>query len=134
MTLRSREDLSSARSKTCRYLQAISMAEGLGTAPDTKHAKILRMNPGADQRTEIPVDLKTILQGKGQDVPLQGNDILFVPDSTGRKIALRALEAAIQTGTGCCDLSPVMVLHTRENAHLGYVNLSHRAERQVINV
>ena len=58
-------------------LQAISMAEGLGQAPDTKHAKILRMTPGADQRTEIPVDLKTILAGKGQDVPLQGNDILF---------------------------------------------------------
>jgi polysaccharide export outer membrane protein len=87
-------------------LQAISMAEGLGTAPDTKHAKILRMNPGADQRTEIPVDLKTILQGKGHDVPLQGNDILFVPDSTGRKIALRALEAAIQTGTGVAIYRP----------------------------
>jgi len=87
-------------------LQAISMAEGLGTAPDTKHAKILRMNPGADQRTEIPVDLKTILQGKGKDVPLQGNDILFVPHSTGRKIALRALEAAIQTGTGVAIYRP----------------------------
>ena len=64
------------------------------------------MNPGADQRTEIPVDLKTILQGKGKDVPLQGNDILFVPDSTGRKIALRALEAAIQTGTGVAIYRP----------------------------
>jgi polysaccharide biosynthesis/export protein len=87
-------------------LQAISMAEGLGQAPDTKHAKILRMNPGADQRTEIPVDLKTILAGKGQDVPLQGNDILFVPDSTGKKIALRALEAAITTGTGVAIYRP----------------------------
>ena len=87
-------------------LQAISMAEGLGQAPDTKHAKILRMTPGADQRTEIPVDLKTILAGKGQDVPLQGNDILFVPDSTGKKIALRALEAAITTGTGVAIYRP----------------------------
>jgi polysaccharide biosynthesis/export protein len=87
-------------------LQAISMAEGLGTAPDTKHAKILRMTPGADKRSEIPVDLKTILQGKGQDVPLQGNDILFVPDSTGKKFAMRALEAAIQTGTGVAIYRP----------------------------
>ena len=87
-------------------LQAISMAEGLGPAPDTKHAKILRMTPGADQRTEIPVDLKTILAGKGQDVPLQGNDILFVPDSTGKKVALRALEAAITTGTGLAIYRP----------------------------
>jgi polysaccharide biosynthesis/export protein len=87
-------------------IQAISMAEGLGTAPDTKHAKILRLSPGSDQRTEIPVDLKTILQGKGHDIPLQGNDILFVPDSTGKKVALRALEAAIQTGTGVAIYRP----------------------------
>ena len=87
-------------------IQALSMAEGLGTTPDTKHAKILRVNPGSDHRTEIPVDLKTILQGKSQDVPLQGNDILFVPDSTGKKIALRALEAAITTGTGVAIYRP----------------------------
>jgi polysaccharide export outer membrane protein len=87
-------------------LQAISLAEGLGQAPDTKHAKILRLNPGADQRTEIPVDLKTILQGKGGDVPLQGNDILFIPDNTGRKAALRIMEAAIQTGTGLAIYRP----------------------------
>jgi len=87
-------------------IQALSMAEGLGQAPDTKHAKILRMTPGADQRTEIPVDLKTILTGKGQDVPLQGNDILFIPDSTGKKIALRALEAAITTGSGVAIYRP----------------------------
>ena len=87
-------------------IQALSMAEGLGTAPDTKHAKILRVNPGSDQRTEIPVDLKTILQGKSQDIPLQGNDILFVPDSTGKKVALRAMEAAIATGTGLAIYRP----------------------------
>ncbi len=87
-------------------IQALSMAEGLGTAPDTKHARILRMNPGSDQRVEIPVDLKTILQGKAQDVPLQGNDILFVPDSTGKKVALRAMEAAITTGTGLAIYRP----------------------------
>ncbi len=64
------------------------------------------MNPGSDQRVEIPVDLKTILQGKAQDVPLQGNDILFVPDSTGKKVALRAMEAAITTGTGLAIYRP----------------------------
>jgi len=87
-------------------IQALSMAEGLGTTPDTKHAKILRVNAGSDQRVEIPVDLKTILQGKSKDVPLQGNDILFVPDSTGKKVALRAMEAAISTGTGLAIYRP----------------------------
>jgi len=85
-------------------LQAVSLAEGLGTAPDTKHTKIVRMN--GDQRTEIPVDLKSILQGKAKDVPMQGQDILFVPDNTGRKVALRIVEAAIQTGTGLAIYHP----------------------------
>jgi hypothetical protein len=84
----------------------VYLAEGLGPAPDPKHAKILRLSPGADQRTEIPVDLKSILQGKGGDVPMQGNDILFIPDSTGKKVALRVVEAAISTGTGLAIYRP----------------------------
>ena len=85
-------------------LQAISMAEGLGSAPDTKHAKIVRTT--ADNREEIPVDLKKILQGKAKDVAMQGNDILFVPDNTGKRVALRVMEAAIQTGTGLAIYHP----------------------------
>jgi polysaccharide biosynthesis/export protein len=85
-------------------LQAVSLAEGLGPAPDTKHAKIVRMN--GDQRTEIPVDLKSILQGKANDVSMQGKDILFVPDNTGKRVALRIMEAAIQTGTGLAIYHP----------------------------
>jgi hypothetical protein len=46
------------------------------------------------------VDVKSVLKGKKPDVPLQGDDILFIPGSTGRKAALRALEATIQAGTG----------------------------------
>ena len=91
---------------TMSVLQAVSLAEGMGPAPDPKHAKILRLAPGADQRTEIPVDLKSILQGKGGDVPMQGNDILFIPDSTGKKVALRFMEAAISTGTGLAIYRP----------------------------
>jgi len=81
-------------------LQALSLAEGLGTAPDTRHAKILRLNSQVDQRVEIAVDVKDILNGKKQDAPLQSEDILFIPDSTGKKAAMRGIEAVIQAGTG----------------------------------
>jgi polysaccharide biosynthesis/export protein len=81
-------------------LQALSLAEGLNSTADSRHAKILRLERNADQRVEMAVDVKGILNGKGRDVPLQGDDILFVPGSTGKKAALRALEAAVQTGTG----------------------------------
>ena len=81
-------------------LQALSLAEGLNTGADTRHARILRLKRDADQREELNVDVKDVLSGKKPDVPLQGDDILFIPGSTGKKAALRALEAAIQTGTG----------------------------------
>ncbi|HET7150321.1 MAG TPA: polysaccharide biosynthesis/export family protein [Candidatus Acidoferrum sp.] len=81
-------------------LQALSLAEGLNGTADAKHAKILRLNRDKDQREELPVDVKALLKGKKQDVSLQGDDILFIPASTGKKAALRAVEAAVQTGTG----------------------------------
>jgi polysaccharide biosynthesis/export protein len=90
--------------QTISVLQALSLAEGFGPAYDSKHAKIIRTI--ADQRTEIPVDMKALMQNKGQDVMMQGNDILFIPDSTGKRVALRVMEAAIQTGTGLAIYRP----------------------------
>jgi polysaccharide biosynthesis/export protein len=90
--------------QTMSVLQALALAEGFGPAPDTKHAQIIRKV--GDQKTEIPVDLKALMQRKGQDVAMQGNDILFIPDSTGKRIALRVMEAAIQTGTGLAIYRP----------------------------
>ncbi len=81
-------------------LQALSLAEGLNTTADARHGKILRLNADANQRAEITVDVKGILTGKRGDVPLRGDDILFIPGSVGKKTTLRAIEAAIQTGTG----------------------------------
>ena len=86
--------------RSISVLQALALAEGLNGTADTRHAKILRLNVNADQRVEIAVDVKGILIGKRGDVPLQGDDILFIPGSLGKKTTLRAVEAAIQTGTG----------------------------------
>jgi polysaccharide export outer membrane protein len=86
--------------KGVSVLQALSLAEGLNGTADTHHAKILRLKRDADQREELAVDIKDVLNGKKPDIALQGDDILFIPGSTGRKAAVRALEAAIQTGTG----------------------------------
>jgi polysaccharide biosynthesis/export protein len=80
-------------------LQALSMAEGLGKAPSTGNAKIIRRGE-SNQRIEIPADVKKILAGKAPDMPLYANDILFIPSSAAKSVSLRALEAAIQVGTG----------------------------------
>lgn len=81
-------------------LEALSYAEGLGSTPAAQRSKILRPVPGATQRQEIALDLKKVLAGKGEDIALRPNDILFVPTSAPKKAATRALEAALQTATG----------------------------------
>ena len=73
-------------------LQALSLAEGLNGTADTRHARILRLKRDADQREEMAVDVKDVLTGKKPDVALQGDDILFIPGSTGKKAAMRTLE------------------------------------------
>jgi polysaccharide biosynthesis/export protein len=80
-------------------LQAVSSSGGvLRTAASTK-AKILRPVPGDSKWAEFPVDIKKILKGEAEDQRLMAGDILFVPDSAGKRAGLRALEAAIQMGT-----------------------------------
>lgn len=89
-----------AQHESMSVLQALSLAEGLNGTADTRHARILRLNANSDQRVEIAVNVKDILNGKSGDVSLLGDDILFIPGSIGKKTTLRAIEAAIQTGSG----------------------------------
>ncbi|MGD0920778.1 MAG: polysaccharide biosynthesis/export family protein [Terriglobia bacterium] len=82
-------------------LKAVALAEGLKPTAIRKKAMIIRKDPKlSGQRQEIAVDLTQLLAGKGPDPPMYPNDILFVPDSTGKKAALRGVEAAIQITTG----------------------------------
>jgi polysaccharide export outer membrane protein len=81
-------------------LQALAMAGDLDSTARPQEAKILRRVPDGSSRAEIAVDLRSIREGKAQDVPMQSDDILFVPSSASKKAGIRALEAAIQMGTG----------------------------------
>ncbi|PYS48323.1 MAG: hypothetical protein DMG13_25790 [Acidobacteria bacterium] len=86
-------------------LQAVSMAAGLMKTAKAKEAKILRLNPSSFKRDEVRVDLKALLAGKIDDVPMQPEDILFIPNSSTHSVAVRALEAALQLGTGVAILA-----------------------------
>ena len=81
-------------------LQVLSMAEGWAPLSAPQSARILRVPADGGERVEIPVDLKKIVAGKGEDIGLGPNDVLYVPGSTSKKIAIRSLEAAIQTLSG----------------------------------
>lgn len=81
-------------------LKVLSLAEGLQPLAAPQHARILRTRVGvSDKRMEIPVDLKGILTGKAMDVPLQADDILFVPTNGPKKAVIRAIETALGIGT-----------------------------------
>jgi polysaccharide export outer membrane protein len=79
-------------------LQAVSLAEGFDPRAQPERARILRRGTQAQQ--QIAVDLKKILNGKSEDVILQSNDILYVPSSTTKVITTRAIETAVQIGSG----------------------------------
>lgn len=87
-------------------LQAVSLAEGLDRTASSEHARILRTEQGSSTRVEIPVNLKKMMSGKGGDIALKADDILFVPSSMAKSAALRTFEAAVQVGTGLAIYHP----------------------------
>ena len=90
-----------ASTRGMTVLQAIALAEDTKTTAMRKQTVIIRSDPQAqDGRKQIPVDLKAILQGKSPDPVLQAEDILFVPDSTGKRAFNRGIESVLQATTG----------------------------------
>ena len=81
-------------------LQALALAEGLDQFSAPSRAKIVRPIKGSDQKQEIPLDLKKVLEGKAQDVALLADDVLFIPGSTGKKAVAKTIDALIGVGSG----------------------------------
>ncbi len=81
-------------------LEALSLAGGMTNLASPKRAKILRASGAETGRTEIGVDIRKIVEGKDRDQQLKAQDILFIPSSASKRVSVRALEAAIQVGTG----------------------------------
>jgi polysaccharide export outer membrane protein len=85
--------------ETVTVMQALALAEGFFGSPAKGSARIIRQAPDGS-RTEIPVNLKKVLEGKAEDVEMAANDILFVPDSAAKTAMRRSVEAAISTISG----------------------------------
>jgi polysaccharide export outer membrane protein len=81
-------------------MQALSLAEGVAPDAASHNARIVRSLNGDGERQEIRVDVGNILRGKSPDFDLQARDILFIPDSTSKKMATRFAEAALQAVVG----------------------------------
>lgn len=82
-------------------MKMLALSEGLGQYAG-KDAFIYRLSDkGTGERTEIPVELKKIMDRKSPDVPLMASDILYIPDSAGAK----RREALTKIGAGAAVAS-----------------------------
>ena len=80
-------------------LKAVALAHGLQTFAKADSSVIMRMNAVTGQRDAIPVQIKKIENHKMNDVPLESNDVLYVPDNKGMKALARGAEAALSVGS-----------------------------------
>jgi polysaccharide export outer membrane protein len=75
----------------------MALAEGL-LPYSGKMAYIYRREGGIGSKNEIPINLDKIMQRKSPDVVLLANDVLYVPDRTGQRQFMTALERAVPLG------------------------------------
>jgi polysaccharide export outer membrane protein len=71
-------------------IQALTEAGGLTQYATRERVVVLRPVLGTSRRAEINIDLKRVLEGKDIDFPLLPNDVLYVPRSAKRSVALPA--------------------------------------------
>jgi polysaccharide export outer membrane protein len=77
-------------------LTAIAMSEGLDRFAQNT-AYIFRKDSANKEGT--PVALSDIMARKAADVPLEPNDILYVPDAKAKRITIESLEKALTFGS-----------------------------------
>jgi polysaccharide export outer membrane protein len=88
-----------SRGEQITVLKALALAHGLTGFAKADDAVIMRADSATGQKNQIPVHIKQIENHKQDDMALNSNDILYVPDSTGKKVLARGTEAALGIGT-----------------------------------
>ncbi|HEX6631243.1 MAG TPA: polysaccharide biosynthesis/export family protein [Gemmatimonadaceae bacterium] len=87
-----------ARNNGMTVLQAIALGEGLAPNAARKRTIVIRTD-AAGQRVQLPVDLGDVLAGRAADVALQPQDVVFVPGSTAKSVALGVVDALVRMVT-----------------------------------
>jgi len=89
-------------------LKAVAMCEGLSPYAN-KVAYIQRTDDKTSAKSEVTVELRKIMDRKAPDVELQAKDILYIPDSTGRRLTAGVLERL--AGFGSSTASGILIWH-----------------------
>ncbi|MCU1262512.1 MAG: polysaccharide export protein [Bryobacterales bacterium] len=80
-------------------MKAIALGEGLSQFYGNT-AYIYRVDDSKGTKNEIEIPLKKILDRKSPDIPLQARDILYIPDSTGKRSWDKILSIGGATASG----------------------------------
>jgi polysaccharide export outer membrane protein len=76
-------------------VQALTLSGGFSRDANRGKVRILRQVANTSRRAEIEVDLKRVLEGKDEDIPLLANDVLYVPRSYSRAVLITAGQLAL---------------------------------------
>ena len=87
-------------------LKMIALAEGL-TPYYRKKAYIYRKDPATGVKREIEIELGKILEREAPDVPLEVDDILYIPDHAGRRVRAKVIDRV--TGFGAATVSGILI-------------------------
>ncbi len=87
-------------------LKLLALAGGM-TPFASRRAYIYRAAPDQPHRQEIPVELDKIMDRKMADLPLEVNDIFYVPDNRGRRTAVNIIDRI--TTFGAATASGVLI-------------------------
>jgi polysaccharide export outer membrane protein len=77
--------------------RAIAMAGGLRQDSKKDKVRIVRQEPGTSTKKEMIVDLSAIEKKRAEDVTLMANDIVDVPESTGKTLLRSLLGTVVPT-------------------------------------
>jgi len=77
-------------------LKMVALSEGLAPYA-AKMAYIFRRDESGVKQ-EVPVELERILQRKAPDVPLEVDDVLYIPDNKGRRAAMNVIDRVTTFG------------------------------------
>lgn len=80
-------------------LKLLAMAEGLAPYA-SRLAYIYREEPDTGVRRETEVELARIMRRKAPDVPLEANDVLYIPDNRSKRAAMTVIDRAVTFAAG----------------------------------
>ena len=86
-------------SQNFTVLKALALAHGPGRYAKLDSSKVIRKSADGSYK-EIPVALRKILDAKEKDLPMQADDILFVPASGGKRAAEQTMNSILGIASG----------------------------------